>query len=213
MSKLLDQETQDQLKEIFNEMKKPLNIVYFTKENCENCDITGQLLNELIEVTDMLTLDIYDVNKDLEEKNKYNIDDAPSYILVDENNEQKGSIFYGVPAGHEFNTLITNILDASEAQELYDNETREIIKSIDKPVDIKVFVTVQCPHCPGAAINASRLAQLNPNIKATVYEAQTFGEISDKYNVSGVPKIVINETEELMGNQPVEAFLQTINKL
>lgn len=213
MDKLLDQETIEQLTEIFKEMKKPIKLVYFTKENCENCDITSQLLNELVEVTDNMTLSIYDVEKALDEKKKYNVDDAPSYLILDENHEQTGSTFYGVPAGHEFNTLITNILDASEAQELYDVVTREIIMEIDKPVDIKVFVTVSCPHCPGAAINASRLAQLNPNIKATVYEAQTFGEIADKYEVSGVPKIVINNTEEIMGNQPVEVFLQTINKL
>lgn len=213
MDKLLDQETITQLKEIFNEMKKPITLVYFTKEDCENCDITSQLLSELSEITDKITLNIYNVDKDLDEKNKYNIVDAPSYLMLDENNTQKGSVFYGVPAGHEFNTLITNILDVSETQELYDDVTTKTIESIDKPIDIKVFVTVSCPHCPGAAINASRLAQLNPNIKASIYEAQTFGEIADKYNVSGVPKIVINETEELMGNQPIEAFLETINKL
>ncbi len=44
-------------------------------------------------------------------------------------------------------------------------------------------------------------------------EAQTFSELSDKYNVSGVPKIVINEEHDIVGNQPIEKFLETIESL
>jgi protein-disulfide isomerase len=44
-------------------------------------------------------------------------------------------------------------------------------------------------------------------------EAQTFYELSEKYNVSGVPKIVINDTIELVGNQPIETFLSSIESL
>ena len=40
-----------------------------------------------------------------------------------------------------------------------------------------------------------------------------FVPMSIKYNVSGVPKIVINETHELLGDQPVTAFLDLIEKL
>ncbi len=43
-------------------------------------------------------------------------------------------------------------------------------------------------------------------------EAQTFYELSDKFNVSGVPKIVINDEYELIGNQPLEAFMDVIEK-
>jgi predicted DsbA family dithiol-disulfide isomerase len=51
---------------------------------------------------------------------------------------------------------------------------------------------------------------MNPNIEADMIEAQTFGELSQKYNVSGVPKIIINETHELLGNQPFQAFLDAM---
>ena len=43
-------------------------------------------------------------------------------------------------------------------------------------------------------------------------EANTFPAVSKKYNVSGVPKIIINEKFELLGNQPLEAFLNEIEK-
>ncbi len=44
-------------------------------------------------------------------------------------------------------------------------------------------------------------------------EAQTFMELSNKFNVSGVPKIVINDTLELVGNQPIDQFLAQIESL
>lgn len=44
-------------------------------------------------------------------------------------------------------------------------------------------------------------------------EAQTFSDMSNKYKVSGVPKIVINDKLELLGNQPVEEFLKKIELL
>lgn len=89
----------------------------------------------------------------------------------------------------------------------------ERIKKIDKPVNIKVFVTLSCPHCPEAVTNAHRLAMLNKNVTGEMIEAQTFYELSQQYNVSGVPKIVINDKYELIGNQPVEQFLKVIEDL
>ncbi len=44
-------------------------------------------------------------------------------------------------------------------------------------------------------------------------EANTFGELSQKFNVSGVPKIVFNDGPDLIGNQPIEEFLKTIESL
>jgi predicted DsbA family dithiol-disulfide isomerase len=54
---------------------------------------------------------------------------------------------------------------------------------------------------------------INSNIEGEMIEAQTFYTLSEKYNVSGVPKIVINEKHELVGNQPVEAFLKLLERL
>ncbi len=92
-------------------------------------------------------------------------------------------------------------------------ELIERIKKISKPVNIKVFVTLSCPHCPGAVQNAHRLAMLNQNIEGEMIEAQTFYELSTKYKVSGVPKIVINDKIELVGNQPIESYMKQLEAL
>ena len=43
------------------------------------------------------------------------------------------------------------------------------------------------------------MPQLNPRITADVIEANEFPELSQRFNVMGVPKTVINGVEELVG--------------
>lgn len=210
MERLLNDDLQSQITEMLSVMKEKVKIIFFGEES-ENSQITEKLLEEIAPLNELITLTKFNFKDNATEAKKYNVTVAPAYLVISENDEPRG-VFYGVPAGHEINTLLTTIVDVSKAHPLYDNDVLDKVELVNKPINIKVFVTTSCPHCPGAAINALRLAQLNKNINAEVFEVQTNMEIGNKYKVSGVPKILINEKSELMGNQPIEAFLETINK-
>ncbi len=210
MERLLNDDLQKQIKEMLSVMKEKVMIVFFGEES-ENSQITKKLLEEVASLNNLITLKKYNLKDNNEEAKKYNVLLAPAYIVINELDSARG-VFYGVPVGHEINTLLTTLVDTSKATSLYNNKILEEISLINKPTNIKVFVTTTCPHCPGAAINALRLAQLNKNINTEIFEVQTNMEIGNQYNVSGVPKILINEGKELMGNQPIEAFIDTILK-
>jgi len=47
-------------------------------------------------------------------------------------------------------------------------------------------------------------------VTADVIEANEFPGLSDRYQVSGVPKIVINDKVELLGAQPEKRFLAAV---
>ncbi len=154
-----------------------------------------------------------DFDLDVEDRAMYDISLTPSFVILDDQGNYKGVKFNGIPAGHEINSFVSALIEMSGIDTYYDDELKTVIKAIDKPVNIKVFVTLSCPHCPGAVQTAHRLAMLNPNIKAEMIEANTFQNTSAQYQVSAVPKIIINDKYELLGNHPVEAFLDEINKL
>ena len=214
MEKLLNNEISEQVKEFLNVMENPVKVVIFTTEsNCATCAQTVQLLNEIADITGKVTIVQKDLNKDSEDAKKYNVTMSPSFIMLDHEDKYLGVKFNGIPAGHEFNSFLNAIVFMSGYDLGFDESTIETIKKIKSPVDIKVFVTLSCPHCPGAVSTAHRIAMLNDNIEASMIEAQTFMELSQKYNVSGVPKIVINDKYELLGNQPVEAFLKELAKI
>lgn len=211
---LLNQELQDQIKEYLSPMKNNVTIMLFTQDNpCETCVETRQLLKEVSALNDKITFVEKDLIENIVDVDKYGITLTPSFIMLDANGDYRGVKFNGIPAGHEINSFLTAIIDMSNLDFDFDKDVLERIGKINKPVNIKVFVTLSCPHCPGAVTSAHRLAMLNKNIEGEMIEAQTFYQLSEKYQVSGVPKIVINDKFELLGNQPIEAFLNQLEKL
>jgi len=212
MPNLLPQEVSDKVKEILVAMVNPVTIVYFTDGKSPTVKETEQLLHETSLLSGKINLLVRDITKDAEEAKKYDIQRVPSFVLLDQNLAYKGVKFNGIPAGHEINSYLSALLEMSGASSPLENDLSKRIQAIQKPIDIKVFVTLSCPHCPGAVQTAHRLAMENGNIKAEMIEAQSFPELSQKYHVSSVPKIVINDRYELLGNQPIEAFLAEIEK-
>ncbi|MBN2794198.1 MAG: thioredoxin family protein [Clostridia bacterium] len=202
-----------QLTEIFQGLKNPVKIVLFTDENnCESCNDTTEFMKEIEAMSDKIGFTGFDLKKDAEEASKYGIDKAPAIRLLDENEKDYGVTFYGIPAGHEINSFIAGLMELSGAGEVLPEAMKNDLAKVDKKVNIKVFVTLSCPHCSGAVSKAHKLAYENPNVEAEMIECGTFPELADKYNVSGVPKIVFNDTEELIGNQPFDQFLSAVLK-
>lgn len=211
--KFLNEEVAKQLEGIFNGMKDDVTVALFTRaQDCETCEDTKDFLTELTSAAPRLSLEILDLDKDSDKAEEFGVTMAPSLVLLDKDKTYQRIKFNGVPSGHEINSFISSVMEVSgNAQEL-PKEIMERIEKIQKPVNIKVFVTLACPHCPGAVEKAHKLALENPNIQADMIEAQTFFDMSEEYNVSSVPKIVINDEFEFVGNQPLEVFLDEIEK-
>ncbi|MBR0576085.1 thioredoxin family protein [Proteiniclasticum sp. BAD-10] len=212
--KMFNEEIQSQLKEIFQDLKNDVTIALFTKEGeCYSCAETLSYMQEVEELSDKIHLDVYDIEKDAEMAELYHVEMVPSIVLLDSEKKYHGIKFNGIPAGHEINSFIPAIIEVSGNASELPQELEARIKNINKPVNIKVFVTLSCPHCPGAVQKAHKMALINPLIEAEMIEAETFEELSMKHNVSGVPKIVFNDQVDLLGNQPIQEFLKTMESL
>jgi len=211
--KLLNDELSTQLKEVFGDMKNAITMAVFTKEgDCNTCSETVAFMEEIEALSDKINLKKCDIEKDADLAKAYEVEMVPSIVLLDKDEKFVGIKFNGIPAGHEINSFIPALLEVSGSGERLPESFDEKLGGLKKPVNIKVFVTLSCPHCAGAVQKAHKLALESPMINAEMIEAQTFGEISNKFNVSSVPKIVINDQYEFVGNQPLEVFLEEIEK-
>ena len=85
-----------------------------------------------------------------------------------------------------------------------------IAEHVTSPLDIQVFVTPTCPHCPRAVTLAHRMAVESPLIRATCVEATEFMDLSRKFRVTGVPKTIVNESIEILGALPEDEFVRTV---
>ena len=52
------------------------------------------------------------------------------------------------------------------------------------------------------------MAFASPHITATAVEATEFPDLARKYQVSGVPKTVVNDEVEILGALPQDAFVE-----
>jgi predicted DsbA family dithiol-disulfide isomerase len=59
---------------------------------------------------------------------------------------------------------------------------------------------------------AHKLAIHHPLITADCVEVSEFPDMIQKYNISGVPKTVVNETIEFVGAQSAQVLLDAIKK-
>jgi len=89
-------------------------------------------------------------------------------------------------------------------------ETLEKLKDLTEPVHLQVFVTPTCPYCPSAVLTAHALSFVNDNITADMVEAQEFMDLSERYNVRGVPRVVINEKHHFEGALPEENYVDAV---
>ncbi len=210
---LFDDNIQKQLKEILDQMVGDVTLLFFTHEiECQTGKDTHDFVNEIAVLNDKLNVKTYNFVNDKEKAEAYGVDKVPAIVLLDKDGQDTRMKYYGIPGGYEINSFLAGILMASGRDEQIPAELKKRIAAIDKPVHIQVFVSLGCPHCPNAVMTAHLLALENENVKADMVETSTFTHLAVRYNVSSVPKIVINEEHDFVGAQPLPHFLDVIEK-
>ena len=207
---LLNLEVRNQLKDIFEkEFKEPVTIKLFSQAiGCESCETVEALIEELRSAVgeDKIAYELYSPVIDKEKAAEYGIDRIPTIVI--EGEKDYGIRYIGLPAGLEFSTLVQGILQVSKREPKLAPQTIEQLRNIDIPIELMVFVTTSCGYCPSAAITAYNFALASDYITAKVIDASENPDLAERFQVVGVPKIVINEgTAEFVGAQPENAFL------
>lgn len=209
----IDENLRTELKKVLSVLTKNVKIVYFTQElECQFCRETRDILTELSEISDKLSLEVKNFVIDKEDAVKYGVDKIPATVLLDENGKDFGIKFYGIPSGYEFASLLEDIKLIGTGNTGFSPELEDEIKKINNNVHMQVFVTPTCPYCPQAVITAHKFAYLNENIRSDMIEATEFPHLSHKYNVRGVPRTVINENTYIEGAAPEYMVLDKVKE-
>jgi glutaredoxin-like protein len=207
---LLPDDKKELLKKDFMEkLVDPVRIVLFTQEfECRYCSDTRNLAQELAALNSKITVEVYDFVADAAKAKEYGIDKIPVLAIIGK--KDYGVKIYGIPYGYELQTLIEAIINVSKGKTDLSDKTKQILTEVKSPVHIQVFVTLTCPHCPAAAAVAHKLAIESDMVKADVIESSEFSDLAMKYNVIGVPKIIINETVEFVGAFNEDLFAEHV---
>jgi len=123
-----------------NVLTGPVKLVNFTQEMaCQYCRETEQLLREVKELSDKISLEVYNFQLDKEKVAQYRVDKIPATVV--EGSKDYGIRFYGIPLGYEFVPFLEAIKDVSRGSTDLLPETRAALAEIHEPIHLQVFTT------------------------------------------------------------------------
>ena len=219
LERLLSEDIAQQVKDVFDQtLQNPVHILFFGSElRCEYCQPTRSLLEEIIPLSDKLSLKIHDVENEPEIAKKYHVDKTPGIVITAKEKKEIidfGIRYSGMPSGHEFTSLINDIIMVSRRSTDLNQETRAFLGTINKDVLLQVFVTPTCPYCPPAVNLAHAMAFETPYIQAEMIEAMEFPDLANQFHVSGVPQTTINNgSGTMVGSGPEEELINEIKRV
>ncbi len=125
-------------------MRRPVRLLVFSRgPDCESCEATRALLDEVAELSDLLSVQAVDVGKERQLAGVYGIDKTPAIAVLAGAGDavDTGMRFFGVPAGYEFMSLLEAVLFASTGEPGLSSETLAWLAKLDEPLHLQVFVT------------------------------------------------------------------------
>ena len=209
---LLSEQDRETVRRHLAEIAHPVTLLFFTQTfgGPETAAITKQILDELAALSEMVTVEEVNFVLEKDRAAQHGIEGVPAIALL-RNGEDTRMRFLGAPAGYEFMSLVEAVILAGSTDSGLTEESRKLVaEHVTGPIDIKVFVTPTCPHCPRAVTLAHRLAVESPHIRAACVEATEFIDLSRKYRVTGVPKTIVNDSVEILGAVPEDAFVRSV---
>lgn len=208
---LMDTQTQEQVRSLLREVKRPVTLVVFTQEfECGYCKETRQIAEEVAALNDLVSVAVHDFVADEALAQRMGIDKIPAIAVLGPDSKDYGIRFYGIPSGYEFTSLLESILLVGTETLNLDRSTLQYLQSLQQPVHLQVFVTPTCPYCPRAVVLAHQLAYASDKVTADMVEVTEFPHLGQRYNVMGVPRTVINEHTYIEGAAPEAMLLDKV---
>ena len=198
---LFTEEMRQQLDTIFDRMERPLLL----KLHLDSRPVSGELENFITAVgalTEKLTVEVCD----RQARETF----APCVEICLADGSATGLAFHGVPSGHEFTSFVLGLYNAAGPGQAVDEDIRQKIAAITKNTDIQILVTLSCTMCPDLVAATQRIAAMNPNITAHVYDIWHFEDLKNRYRVMSVPCLIVNEEEVFFGKKTMGEILNLI---
>lgn len=199
-SKFISEDMKPQLNAVFERMGDVVTLEVHSNGNDKSRELY-EAMKDLSDLTDKLELTQVSDNSDT----------SPCVKLM-RDGKYTGLAFHGIPGGHEFTSFILGIYNSSGTGQPIEDDDKNAILALDKKIDIKILISLSCTMCPELVIAAQRIASLNENVTAEVYDLNLFPDLRAKYKVMSVPCLVINDGENIsFGRKNLNELLAILN--
>lgn len=200
----ITEEMKQKLKDVFAKFENPV-IVKVNLDDGEHSKEMEAFANEIMDLDERIKVEV--VKKEADKGNH-----LPVMELWRNDGTDTGIRFHGVPGGHEINSFIVALYNASGSGQTISDELKKKISAMDKEIHFKVAVSLSCTMCPEVVMATQKMASLNDNITAELYDLRWFPDLKEKYNIMSVPCLIINDEEVVFGKKNLEAIVELLEK-
>jgi len=116
---------------------------------------------------------------------------APGFS-VNRPGEDTGVRFSGIPAGHEFTSLILALLQVGGVAPKVDEKVLEQIRGLEGEHKFEVFVSLSCHNCPDVVQALNLIAIFNPGMSTEMIDGGVFTKEAEDREILAVPMVFID---------------------
>jgi thioredoxin reductase (NADPH) len=205
------QQVQMELTRILSGLKHEIPIFLFTRvgKNEVFNDAARQALRFFKQMTDKIVLREFDLTH--EKAKQMGIDHSPTLVFDPDRYNVR---WLGAPLGEEGRIFLEVLLRIGTGKSDLNDAAMGVLKKIDQPRQVKVFVSASCPYCPQQALNALKAAVARPEIVSLeIIDIQANADLADQYGAHSVPQTFANDVLTAMGAQTEELFMTSLDKM
>ncbi|MFT8324822.1 FAD-dependent oxidoreductase [Oenococcus sicerae] len=203
-TKWFSEQIRAQLKPIFAKLTRPQVIKELSDSSVKSqelasfseelCSLDSHLSFEKVEVPDQQQAGL-----------------LPALILLDENGQDSGLRFSGVPTGHELNSIVLAIYNLAGPGQHLAADLVKRIKRLPK-MNLQIGVSLTCHFCPDVVSASQRIASMNPVVSAEMIDLQLFPKIRQAKKIMSVPAFMIDGGEVTFGSQTIDQIVDLCEK-
>ncbi|MHA1486719.1 MAG: thioredoxin domain-containing protein [Promethearchaeota archaeon] len=202
------------IREEIKKLNKPVTLKIFTSS--ENLQESVKMM-EVMDIyqkasNEMLKIEEYKLETNSDLVKKYEIQQAPTILMTDAK-DQVIIRYLAVPSAAKIQPFVQALMVLTGTPNYYENIIRENLNKINSTV-IKVLITDYCAYCSTVISICSQFALASEGkLRTAIIDIMAYPDISEQYNVSTVPTLIINEDKKLIGDITAEELLnELVNK-
>lgn len=209
--KVLDDGILSQIEGLADRFEKRVKVVVIRDiENKEKSDEVLAIVRDVASVTEKIVVETFEKGENLELEEMIKPNYYPMIAFFDEKGEFKRIKYDLAPGGHELTSFLLALYNVAGPGQDISEDIKSEIEKINKPINIKIGVSLSCTKCPDTVQSAQRIAILNPNINLEVIDVLSFREFKEKHDIMSVPAIILNDKEIFFGQKDVKTLVSDL---
>ena len=189
---IFDEQSKNMIMDWAQSLKNQIKIKLITTEHVE----TNQFINftrKFTETASRLTVD--------SEKGE---NDLPYFLL------KKNIKYSALPLSKELEPFLEALSHINNHEVKLAEPIMQSLEKIDIPVNLKLYIALECPHCPNVVRTIIPMAMICENLHLQIIDGTLFPETAQKDGVMSAPCLILDDDFRWTGEVTAQEIIEII---